>query len=75
MENEENILYAAFQYLRDQKEEYDLGMVRSLPTVEQYDALLRIALEIRTGVLSPTSHRILHDWEHNILPRRFYQQH
>ena len=72
MENEENILYAAFQYLLAQREEYQLGMVRPLPTIEQYDALLRIAVEIRTGVLSPLSHRILHDWEHNILPRRFY---
>jgi hypothetical protein len=74
MENEENILYAAFHYLLVQKEEYQLGMVRPLPTIEQYDALLRIAVELRTGVLSPTSQRVLHDWEHNILPRRFYLQ-
>jgi hypothetical protein len=72
MENEENILYAAFQYLLAQKEEYSIGMVRPLPTIEQYDALLRIAVELRTGALSPSSLRVLHDWEHNILPRRFY---
>jgi len=54
MENEENILYAAFQYLLAQKEEYDLGMVR---------------------LLSPASYRVLQDWEHNILPRRFYPHH
>lgn len=75
MENEENILYAAFHYLLDQKEEYQLGMIRALPTTEQYNALLRIAVEIRAGLLSPASHRVLHDWEHNILPRRFHPHH
>jgi len=75
MENEENILYAAFQYLLVQKEEYSIGMIRTLPTIEQYDALLRIAVELRSGLLSPASYRVLQDWEHNILPRRFYPHH
>lgn len=75
MENEENILYAAFQYLLAQKEEYSIGMIRTLPTIEQYDALLRIAVELRAGLLSPASYRVLQDWEHNILPRRFYPHH
>jgi hypothetical protein len=75
MENEENILYAAFQYLLTQNEEYQLGMVRPLPTIEQYDALLRIAVELRSGLLSPASYRVLQDWQYNILPRRFYPHH